>query len=101
MDTHLEEAGHGLVGAADLDLVEGGLIAIAAGSGALHGGLVGVVPGARTTEDVLALLALEGAAREERRLDGALVWTGPALETVAPRVGGRRYRQDVAAVRTD
>ena len=99
--TYLEEAGHGLVGTADLHLEEGGLVAVAALGGALGLALLRVVPGARPAEDVLLLLAVEVAAREERLVaDGVLVGAGAALEPVAARVRGRDG-QDVGALRAD
>lgn len=98
--TCLEEAGHGLVGTADLDLEEGGLLAVAALGRALGLALLRVVPSSRPTEDILPLLAVEDAARVERLGDGVLVGAGPALEAVEPVVHGR-HGQDVCAVGAD
>lgn len=99
--TYLVEARHGLVGAADLDLVKGGLAAVARGTGALDFCLVGVVPGSRSAKDVLALLLLEDAPREEGLLDGVLVRARPALEAVPARLAGRGDCEDVGAAGAD
>lgn len=64
MYAYLEETSHGFVGAADLQLVEGSLVAVATGTSALDGDLVGVIPGAGPAEDILTLLLLERAPRE-------------------------------------
>ena len=98
---HLEEARHGLVGAADLDLEEGGLVAVAALARTLRLALLGVVPGARPAEDVLALLADELAAREDGHGDVLLVGAGAALEAVGPARLRGRDGQDVVALWTD
>lgn len=96
----LIEARHGLVGTADLDLVEGGLVAVALAVGALGAALLCVVPGAGPAEDVLALLALVDAPREYGLGDGVLEGTCAALEPVRALVG-ERHREDVGAVRAD
>ncbi|PWI70105.1 Mediator of RNA polymerase II transcription subunit 31 [Purpureocillium lilacinum] len=85
----LVEARHGLVGTADLDLEEGGLVAVAAVVGALHAALLRIVPGARPAEDVLLLLALVDAPREDGLRDAVLEGARPALESVEARVGAR------------
>lgn len=96
----LIEARHGLVGTADLDLVEGGLVAVALAVGALGAALLRVVPGAGPAEDVLPLLALVDAPREHGLGDGVLEGTCAALEPVRALVG-QRHREDVGAVRAD
>lgn len=95
-----EETRHGLIGTADLDLVEGGLVAVAAVGRALDAALLRVVPGSGSTEDVLALLALVLAAREDGLGDVVLKWACSALEAVRAAVG-QRHCQDVGAVRAD
>lgn len=87
-NAYLEEAGHGLISTADLELVEGSFVAVATTSRALGGSLIGVVPRAGAAEDVFPLLGLECAPREQGRLDGALVGTGTAFETIAAVFGG-------------
>ena len=59
-----------------------------------------IVPGARPAEDVLALLALKGAAREDGVGDGVLVGACAALEAVRA-VERQGDGQDVCAVRAD
>lgn len=100
--TNLVENRHGLIGTANLDLEIGGLVSVAVLVGALLCGLVGIFPGARAAEDILALLALELLPREERlvRGDRANVRTRAALEPVAAAVAARDG-QDVGAVWTD
>lgn len=96
----LEEARHGLVGAADLDLEKGSLVAIAALGWALGAALLRIVPGARPAEDVLLLDALVGAAREDGRVNGVLEGARPALEAVGA-FRRQRHGQDVGAVGAD
>lgn len=86
----LVEARHGLIGTANLDLEEGGLVAVAALVGALHAALLRIVPGARSAKDILLLLALEGAAREDGLRDVVLEGARPALEAVRA-LGGVRH----------
>lgn len=98
--TYLEERGHGLIGAADLDLEVGSLGAVTALGRALGLGLVGVVPRLWPAKDVVALLLGECAARVDGIGDGMLVGAGSALEAVLAVV---HYRdgQEIGAVRTN
>ncbi|KND89861.1 hypothetical protein TOPH_05486 [Tolypocladium ophioglossoides CBS 100239] len=96
----LVEARHGLVGTADLDLEEGGLVAVAAVGRALHAALLRIVPGAGPAEDVLLLLALVDAPREDGLGDGVLEGAGAAFEAVGAHVG-EGDGEDVGAVRAD
>ncbi|KAF7548763.1 hypothetical protein G7046_g8560 [Stylonectria norvegica] len=96
----LIETRHRLISTANLNLEESRLIAIAAPSRALHLALLGVVPGARPAEDVLALDALVKPPREDGLRDVVLEGAGAALESVRPRVS-QRDGEDVGAMRTD
>src|SRR5690242_5079971 len=78
----LEETRHGLVGAADLDLEKGRLVAVAAVGRALDAALLRIVPGARPAKDVVLLLALKSPAGEDGVGDGVLERAGSALEAV-------------------
>ena len=98
--SHLEETRHGFVRAPDLDLEEGSLVPVAALGGALLLGLLRVVPGARSAEDVLALTPDVVAPRVDGAVYGVLVGAGAALEPVASRLDGRDGK-DVGAVRAD
>lgn len=82
----LVEARHGLVGTADLDLEESGLVAVTALVGALDAALLRIVPGSRPAEHVLLLDALVHAAREDGLGDVVLEGAGAALEAVGARV---------------
>lgn len=96
----LIEARHGLVSTADLDLEEGGLVAVAALGGALHAALLRIVPRARPAEDVVLFRALKGAPREDGLRDGVLEGARATLEAVGALVR-QGDGQDVGAVRTD
>lgn len=98
--TYLEEAGHGLISTADLDLEEGRLRAIAALGRALNLALLRVVPRARPAKDVLSLPPGEDAARVQRLGDGIFVGAGSTLETVHSIVHGG-HGEDVCAVGAD
>lgn len=82
----LVKARHGLVGTSNLDLEEGGLVAVAALVGALDAALLRIVPGSGPAEDVLLLDALVHAAREDGLGDVVLEGAGSALEAVGARV---------------
>lgn len=77
--TYLEEAGHGLIRTADLDLEEGRLPAVAPVGRTLDLGLLRIVPRAGPAKDILSLLALEDAARVEGLVDCVLVGAGAAF----------------------
>lgn len=96
----LVETRHGLVGAANLDLEEGGLVAVAPLAGALHAALLRIVPGARAAKDVLSLLALKGAPREDGLGDCVLKGARAALEPVGA-LYGEGDGENVCAVRAD
>lgn len=96
----LVEARHGLVGTANLDLEEGGLVAVAVVGGTLHGALLRIVPGTGPAKDVLLFLALVDAAREDGLGDCVLKGTCPALEAVRVLVREGDC-EDVCAVRAD
>lgn len=96
----LVETRHRLVGAADLYLVKGGLVAVAAVGRALHLALLRVVPGARAAEDVVLLRALKGPPGEDGLGDLVLEGAGAAFEAVVPRVC-EGDGEDVCAVGAD
>lgn len=98
--TYLEEARHGLISTANLDLEECRLPAVTSLCGALDFALLGVVPCSRATKDILSLLALEIAAREQRLVNSVLVWTRAAFEAVETIFHGRDG-QDIGAVGAD
>lgn len=58
----LVETRHWFIRTSNLDLVEGGLMAVAALCRALDTGLLGIVPGTGPAKDVLLLLSLVHAA---------------------------------------
>src|SRR3569833_250597 len=99
--THLVEARHGLVGRADLHLVESCIFALALLGRAWDLCLMRVVPRARPAEDVLLLLLLELAPLVQGLLDDELVGARPAFEPVPPRLRVHRYGEDVCALRAD
>lgn len=96
----LVEARHGLVGAADLDLVKGGLEAVARLGRTLHAGLLRIVPGAGPAKDVLLFLALVDAPREDGLRDGVLKRACAALEAVGALIGAGDG-EDVGAMGAD
>lgn len=98
--TYFEETRHGLISTANLHLEEGCLSAIAILCGALYFALLRVVPSSRATKDILPLLALEVAAREQRFGNSVLVRTCAALEAVVAVFHGRDG-QDIGAVGAD
>ena len=95
-----EETRHGLVRAADLDLVKGRLLPVAALGGALHAALLRVLPALGPAKDVVLLLVLKAPAREYGLGDGVLVGARAALEAVGA-LGGEGDGEDVGAVRAD
>lgn len=97
---HYKRISHRLISTTNLDLEEGGLLAVAAVLGTLCARLVGIVPLARSAKDVLTLLALKVAARVDWLGDGVLKGAGSALEAIAHAgVGGDG--EDVGAVGAD
>lgn len=98
---HLVETGHGLISAADLDLVESSLSPFARSGRALDSSLVGVGPGFRTAEDIFSLLLLEVPARIHGLLNSVLVGTCSTLKPVAAVLWRSRDGQDIAALGTD
>lgn len=96
----LEETRHRLVGTPDLDLVEGGLVAVAFLDRALDTALLRIVPGARASEDVILLLALEFVAGIDGLANGVLPGAGATLQAVGALVR-ERDGEDVCAVGAD
>lgn len=97
---YLEEARHGLISTTNLYLEEGRLRAVTVLSGALDFALLRIVPSSWATKDILPLLPLEIAAREQRFGNSVLVGTRAAFEAVETIVHGRDG-QDVGAVGAD
>lgn len=83
----LVKARHGLVRAANLDLVKRRLAPVALLVGALHRRLLRIVPRAGPAKDVLLFLALVDAPREDGLGDAVLEGAGAALEAVGAEVG--------------
>ncbi|KAB8343237.1 hypothetical protein FH972_022827 [Carpinus fangiana] len=78
------EARHGLVGAADLDLHEESLAAVALVVGADNISLVDILPGVGAADDVGRLLSRKGFALIVLLVDVELVGASAALETMCP-----------------
>jgi hypothetical protein len=95
-----EETRHRLIRTANLDLVERGLLPVAALGRTLHATLLRILPALGSAKDVVLLFALEAPAREDGLGDGVLVGAGAALETVGA-LRGEGDGEDVGAVWAD
>jgi hypothetical protein len=83
----LEKAGHRLISTANLDLEEGGFLAIASISRALSRTLLRIVPGAGTTKDIFSLDTFVQSSRKDRLGNMVFEGTCAALESIGPRAG--------------
>jgi hypothetical protein len=99
-NTHSKEGRHGLVGATNLQLVEGRLLAMAIVLLARRPHLLRVLPRPRPTEDVFLLDSVVFAPREYGIRNRELIWTGAAFETVAV-VLVHRDGEEIGARRAD
>ena len=110
--TYLVETGHRLIRRSDLHLEERSFHAVASVLRTLHLALLGVVPGLRSSKDILSLWAGECLALIEASGQDELVWTCAAFHAVLAREfrGGVAWRgavwdfgdgEDVAAVWAD
>ena len=98
--TCLVEGRHRLICTSNLNLEEGGLVAVAVGIRTLDTLFLCIVPGARASKDVFLFLARKGLPGVHGLGDGVLVRARPALDSVASRVHPRED-QEVGAVRAD
>jgi hypothetical protein len=82
----LKKACHRLISTANLNLEEGGFLAITSIGGALSRTLLRIVPGAGAAEDVFSLDTLVQSSREDRLGNVVFEGAGTALETVGSRI---------------
>lgn len=94
------ETGHRLISTANLHLVKGSLVAVAAISRALDTALLRIVPSTGAAKDVFTLLACEFATGEDGVGDGVFVGTCSAFEAVGAAVC-EGDGEDVGAMRAD
>lgn len=100
--THLVESGHRLVCTPNLDLEEGGLIAVASLLRTLGPPLLGIVPRTRPPDDILALPPLKGPPRVDGPVrNPVLVRASQADEAILARCAVWRQGEEIRAMWAD